>query len=112
MLIDSSICIEPLSLASTSFQTIPPTFTLHGDTRGGPPTTYTWTRNGEVITDDGPYSISVAVNGADETVYHQSRYRSTLTVTGDLPGLYQYSATNRATPTPRTSSLKIEGDNK
>ena len=49
------------------------------------------------------------MNGANETVYQQSHYRSTLTVTGNLPGLYQYSATNRATTTAVTSSYSIEG---
>ncbi len=100
-----------ISLQSPSFGSNPPTFTLAGDTSGGPPTTYTWTRNGEVITDGGPYSISIAVNGDSTTVYQQSRYRSTLTVTGTQPGLYEYSVTNRATTTPRTSSFNIEGVN-
>ena len=98
-----------VSLASSFFESNPPTFTLHGDTRGGPPTTYTWTRDDNVITDGGPYNISIAVNGNTWEVYYQMRYRSTLTVTGYLPGLYQYSATNRATNTTWNSSLAIEG---
>ncbi len=107
-----SITSSPqISLQSSSFGSNPPTFTLAGDTSGGPPTTYTWTRNGEVITDGVPYSISIAVNGNSETVYQESRYRSTLTVSGTLPGLYEYSVTNRATTTTRTSSFNIEGVN-
>ena len=68
---------------------------------GGPPTDYTWTRNGAIISDGGPYNISIGVNekyGNSFTAYAQSLYRSTLTVTGNLPGEYQYSVTNRATP--------------
>ena len=97
------------ALSSSSSQSNPPTFTLRGLSSEGPPTTYTWTRNGEVITDGGPYSISIAVDGDSETVYQLSRYRSRLTVSGNLPGLYQYSATNRATTTTRTGSHTIEG---
>ena len=104
-----SMIESQVSLAFSSFASTPPSFTLHADTRGGPPTNYTWTRDGQVITSGGPYIISIAVNGNTEIVYYRSRYRSTLTVTGYLPGLYQYSVTNRATPSVLTSSITIEG---
>ena len=91
-----------------SFQSNPPTFTLAGVTEGGPPTTYTWTRNGEVITDGGPYSISIAVTVDTQANRENAGYTSTLRVTGNLPGLYQYSVSNRAGNT-RISSLNIEG---
>ena len=97
----------------------PPSFTLIGDTRGGPPVTNTWTRNGEVISDGGSYSISLAVNEVnridvfqpdfDDAILQQSRYRSTLNVTGNLPGVYAYSVINRAMSAPRTASFTIEG---
>ena len=97
----------------------PPSFTLIGDTRGGPPVTHTWTRNGEVISDGGSYIISVAVNEVnridvfeddfDDRILQQTRYRSTLTVTGNLPGVYVYSVINRAMSAPRTASFTIEG---
>ncbi len=61
-----------------------------------------------MITDGGPYSISIAVNEASEMASVQSLYRSTLTVTGTLPGLYRYSVINRATTTTRISSFNIE----
>ena len=99
--------------------TDPPSFTLIGYTRGGPPVTNTWTRNGEVISDGDSYSISLAVNEVDridvyegdfdERILRQSRYRSTLTVTGNLPGVYVYSVINRAMSAPRTASFTIEG---
>ena len=97
-----------------------PSFTLIGDTSGGPPVTNTWTRNSEVISDSRPYSISLAVNEVntfrlgnltlfDNVILRESRYRSTLTVTGNLPGVYVYSVINRAMSAPRTSSFTIEG---
>ena len=95
----------------------PPTFTLRGDTRGGPPETYIWRRNGQEISDGGAYTISIRVNDVfrddpnsmTATVNRESRYRSTLVVTGDLPGVYEYSVTNRATSTMVVDSFNIEG---
>ena len=97
----------------------PPSFTLLGNTRGGPPEISTWTRNGEVISDNDSYSISLAVNEVnridvfednfDDAILQQSRYRSTLTVTGNLPGMYVYSVINRALSAPRTANFTIEG---
>ena len=97
----------------------PPSFTLIGDTSGGPPVTNTWTRNDEVISDGGSYSISLAVNEVNridvfqddfrDEILRQSRYRSILTVTGNLPGVYVYSVNNRAMSAPRTVSFTIKG---
>ena len=84
------------ALFNSSFLTDPPTFTLTGNTTGGPPTTYTWTRNGAAITANSTFSISIAVNGNERQDFQESRYISTLTVTGRQPGDYQYSTTNRA----------------
>ena len=83
-------------------------FTVVGDTEGGPPETYTWTRNGANITDGDPFSISIGVNGVtDPRAYYNSRYRSTLTVTGRLPGVYQYSVSNRATNNTLTANVSL-----
>ena len=95
----------------------PPSFTVIGDTTGGPPETSTWTRNGAIISDGGSYSLSLTVPGVDSLtfselntqIFQQSRYRSTLNVTGNLPGVYVYSIINRAMSTHRTSSFTIEG---
>ena len=87
-----------------------PSFTLAGDTEGGPPETYTWTRNGAPITNNDSFSISIGVNNVtDPSAYDNSRYRSTLTVTGILPGVYQYSVSNRATSNTLTTNINIEG---
>ena len=109
----SSISLDP------SFMADPPFFALIGDTTGGPPETSTWTRNGVTISDGGSYSISLAVPGVTgrssnvltsiSQIFQQSRYRSTLTVIGNLPGVYVYSVINRAMSAPRTASFTIEG---
>ena len=106
-----AITTNQVSLSSSSsFLTDPPTFTLFGNTSGGPPTTYTWTRNGHVINNNASYSISrPRVNEAITARFRESHYRSTLTVTGRLPGVYQYSVTNRAMSTMRNGSFNIEG---
>ena len=98
--------------SSSSFLTDPPTFTLFGDTRGGPPTTYTWTRNGGVISNSASYSISIQVNEGSLARFRESQYRSRLTVTGRLPGRYEYNVTNRAAMfITRSSNIIIEGEN-
>ena len=101
--------VGPLTLASSiSFNSTPPTFTLQCNTTGGPPTMYNWTRDGAIITTGDQYSTSFAVNGNDTMAYYNSSYRSSLTVIGNLPGVYQYSVTNRASATLKSSSITIE----
>ena len=92
-----------VTLSSPSFMNEPPTFTLFGDTSGGLPTDYTWTRDGTEITNNGPFNISIAVHGSCTT---EPCYRSTLTVTGNLPGAYQYIVSNRLQSGPIISSSK------
>ena len=114
-----AINTSSISLMDSSFMVDPPSFTLIGDTTGGPPETSTWTRNGVTISDGYSYSISLTVPGVTSRdtsdlrdvsqIFQQSRYRSTLTVTGNLPGVYVYSVINRAMSTPRTCSFTIEG---
>ncbi len=93
----------------------PSNFTLYGNTSGGPPVEYTWTRNGAVITNNDSYSISLRFNnplsGTTIGLLSNALYRSTLIVTGVLPGVYQYSVNNRATPTSMDRDFNIEGNN-
>ena len=90
-----------------------PTFTLEARTSGGPPTTSTWTRDGVEITSG--ISLALDTNPQDKPTadnldaYMNARYISTLVVTGVFPGVYQYSASNRATASPRTDRITIEG---
>ena len=102
--------ISGIQITHTSFQSDPPTFTLLGATSGGPPTTYTWTRNGLVITNSASYSISIQVERSNAG-FKNSRYHSTLTVTGRLPGVYRYSVTNRATSGMVNDTFTIESKN-
>ena len=81
-------------------------FSLRGDSSGGPPEIYTWSRDGTVINDaDSFFSISIALNGNSLQTNTESRYRSTLTVAENLTGVYQYSISNRATPTTLTRTI-------
>ena len=90
-----------------------PTFTLEARTSGGPPTTSTWTRDGVEIT--SVISLEVDTDPQAEVTddnidaYLNARYISTLVVTGNFPGVYQYSASNRAMASPSTARFNIEG---
>lgn len=84
-------------------------FALTADTSGGPPTNFTWTRDFATISDGGAFNISIAANGHEEADYQNSRYRSTLTVTGRLAGVYRYYVTNRATTGVRSNSFTVSG---
>ncbi len=57
-----AITQSTVTLNSSSFTAIPPNFTLYGDTSGGLPVEYTWTRNGAVITNNGSYHIYFELN--------------------------------------------------
>ena len=96
-----------VSLFSHSFDAEPPIFTLAGETRGGPPTSYNWTRNGVEITNSSSFTISISLNA--EGGFTESVYVSTLVVRGNFPGVYQYSVTNRAMNNSRDDSFTIEG---
>ena len=108
-----------ISLVDLSFMADPPSFTLIGNTTGGPPEISAWIRNGVTISNGDSYSISLTVPGvtsrdtndlvAVNQIFQQSRYRSTLTVTGNLPGVYVYAVINRAMSASRTASFTIEG---
>jgi len=54
------------------------------------------------------FSISISLSDVREK-FTESVYVSTLVVTGNLPGVYQYSVTNRAMSNSRDDSFTIEG---
>ena len=97
----------------TQFTGSSPRFTLEARTSGGPPTTSTWTRDGVEITSGISLEVDTdpqdAFTGDNVDAYLNARYISTLVATGVFPGLYQYSASNRAMASPRTDSFTIEG---
>ena len=92
-----------------------PEFRLRADTSGGPPEEYFWTRNGEPISDDDTFDIFLLVvttipgSQPRPEALGNSQYNNTLIVRGNLPGEYQYTVNNRATPAMVTSSVNIEG---
>ncbi len=108
-----AITQNTVTLSSSSFTATPPNFTLYGDTGGGPPVEYIWTRNGVVITNNDSYHIYFELN-TDATRFTRERLsnafcRSPLIVTGVLPGVYRYSVNNKATPTSVRRDINIEG---
>jgi hypothetical protein len=103
-----SITSNQVSLSSSSFLIGSPTFTLVGETSGGPPTTYTWTRDGVEITNSSSFSISLSLTRDDAMRYMDALYESTLTVRGRYPGVYEYGVTNRAATSTITNSITIE----
>ena len=113
-----NINIAYLDGSASTFIGSSPTFNLLGDTENGPPVIYFWTRNGVEITQNSSFSFSIRVNAelTDTTnpfnriAYSLSHYRSTLTVSGYFPGVYQYSVNNRAMSSPRLSNrFTVEG---
>ena len=90
-------------------------FTLIGDTSGGPPVNYTWTRDGvEIIdgeiTNGGSFNISLSVKeGSNAERFRDSLYRSKLTVMGRYPGEYAYIVSNRATHSSVSANFIIQG---
>ena len=90
----------------------PPFFQLVGDSTGGPPTTSYWTRNGVNITNNSTFNTSISFTGSHNKAGHRAaNYRSTLTVTGRQPGVYQYHVSNRRTTGTRTSQdVIIDGN--
>ena len=100
------VTITQVSLLSSSFMADPPTFTLIANTSGGPPEDYTWTRDGVEISGE---NYSIALSNNSQVIYQESLYYSNLTIRGRLPGVYEYSVTNRATPAIQNQSYTIEG---
>ena len=109
------ITIDTVNIADMNFSSNSPEFNLRADTSGGPPEEYFWTINGEPISDDDTFDIILIVvttipgSQPRQDALENSRYNSTLIVRGNLPGVYQYTVSNRATPTMVTSSVNIEG---
>ena len=73
----------------TALSTRPPSFTLNCTSSHSPPTTVTWTRNGETLNSNSPYSISRVLKNATSTTYN-----SLLTVQGSLEGEYSCTVAN------------------
>ena len=80
-----------------------PTFTLTCISTGGPVTTFSWRRDGALVTNNNSYNIAPqrvidAENGS---------YTHILTVTGRRPGQYECSVTNNR-PSMETGNITVE----
>jgi hypothetical protein len=100
--------ITSVNLNVSDTVTDPTSFTLIGKTSGGPPTNYTWMRNGEELTGNSSFQISLSLKEVSNK-YRDSVYQSRLTVTGTHLGVYTYSVFNRAMQDWRNSSIFIGG---
>ena len=106
-----NVALSPGILAVTSlqFQLITdlnaptPMFTLTCNSTGGPVTTFSWRRDGALVTNNNSYDIApqIVTDGESGTYTH------ILTVTGRRPGQYECSVTNNRT-FMETGNLKVE----
>ena len=84
--------------------------TLDGLTRGARYTSVTWTRNGTALSSNSQFFIGGGEERVGGNPCTNRMYRPAIVLTGDLPGVYQYSATNADTPGGKTSpTLTIAG---
>ena len=84
-------------------------FALYGISNGGAPTSFTWRRDGVVLTSSSPYTIAAPVLTSSENSCSERVYESRVTVTGKVTGVFTYTVTNADTGTDVMGSLDIEG---
>ena len=82
-----------------------PTFTITCTSTGGPVTTVTWMRDGEVLTENGNYIITSWTRLHPEYAI----YAHTLMVTGRLVGEYECKLSNIKAPSS-SGNLTVEGE--
>ena len=96
-----------VSLLSAAF---PSTFTLIGETQGGPPTTFYWSINGDRIKNSSTFTYNIKLNGRFQQLFILSAFVSFLTVTGRHPGIYEYTVSNRAMSGQLVSTMfRVQG---
>ena len=84
-------------------------FTLEGVSKGGAPTSFTWRRGGVVLTSTSPYTIAAPVLTNSENPCSERLYRSRVTVTGKVTGVFTYTVTNADIGNDVVGTLDIEG---
>ena len=84
-------------------------FVLHGVSKGGTITSFTWRRDGVVLTSSSPYTIAVPVLFSTEKPCSERFYQSRVTVTGKVTGVFTYTITNTYTGNDMVGTLNIEG---
>lgn len=63
-----------------------------------------------MITHGSTYRISIGLIRVTQFNREAAGYTSTLAVTGDLPGVYEYTVSNRAMTSSIADSIYIEGN--
>ena len=84
-------------------------FALAGISKGGAPTSFTWRRGGVELTSSSPYTIAAPVLTSNENPCSERFYRSRVTVTGKVTGVFTYTTTNADTGNNVVDTLDIEG---
>jgi len=83
--------------------TDPPVFTLNCTSTGGPATTVSWTRDGDIVTANNSY-----INSSQVTDTETATYVHTLRVTGRQVGLYRCSVSNSRTSPAAATTLQLQ----
>ena len=84
-------------------------FVLGGVSKGGAPTSFTWRRDGVVLTSSSPCTIAAPVLISSENPCSERFYQSRVTVTGKVIGVFTYTVTNADTGNDVVGTLNIEG---
>ena len=84
-------------------------FALHGVSKGGAPTSFTWRRDGVVLTSRHPYTIAAPIRTSSKNPCSDRLYRSRVTVTGKVTGMFTYTVTGADTGNDVMGTLDIEG---
>ena len=88
---------------ATDLNATTPNFTLTCISTGGPVTTFSWRRDGALVTNNNSYNVAPQrVTDAES-----GTYTHILTVTGRRPGQYECSVTNNR-PSMDTGNLTVE----
>ena len=98
--------VNSMTLTSELNSTLTLVFTLICTSTGGPATSVTWMRNGEVLlNDNSTYNITsqILIDAVTAT------YNHTLTVTGSLVGEYECNVSNNK-PSSASRSLRVVGE--
>ena len=89
---------------TTDLNATTPMFTLTCNSTGGPVTTFSWRKDGALVTNNNSYNIAPQrITDAES-----GTYTHILTVMGRSPGQYECSVTNNR-PSMDTGSLTVEG---
>ena len=84
-------------------------FVLIGISKGGEPTNFTWRRDGVDLASNAPYTIVHPELINDVYICSERIYRSRLSVTGRLPGVFTYTVNNADTVNDIMGMFTVEG---